>query len=179
MAILTGSDFSIFLNLPGILIVLGGTFAATMIKFPMSGIVSSLPIGLKAAFMNDKTDPRDFIYQAVAMSKRARKSGLVSLDGVKLKTSFFAKGVKLCADGRDLDYICMILTREMARSIQQEEMGAKVFAAIGESVPAFGMFGTLVGLVQMLANMSDPTTIGPAMAVAMLTTLYGVLSPTC
>ena len=109
------------------------------------------------------------------MSKRARKSGLVSLDGVKLKNHFFAQGVQLCADGRDLDYIRMILTREMARSIQQEELGAKVYAAIGEAAPAFGMFGTLVGLVQMLANMNDPTTIGPAMAVAMLTTLYGVL----
>jgi chemotaxis protein MotA len=68
-----------------------------------------------------------------------------------------------------------MLTREMARSIQQEETGAKVYAAIGEAAPAFGMFGTLVGLVQMLANMEDPATIGPAMAVAMLSTLYGVL----
>ena len=175
LAILTGSDFAIFLNLQGMLIVLGGTFAATMIKFPMSGFMTALPIGIKAAFTNDKTDPRDFIYQAVAMSKRARKSGLVSLDGVKLKNHFFAQGVQLCADGRDLDYISMMLTREMARSIQQEETGAKVYAAIGEAAPAFGMFGTLVGLVQMLANMEDPATIGPAMAVAMLSTLYGVL----
>jgi chemotaxis protein MotA len=174
-AILTGSDFNIFLNLPGILIVMGGTFAATMIKFPMAGFLSSLPVGIKAAFTNDRTNPREFIKQSIAMSKRARKSGLVSLDGVKLKNQFFAKGVQLCADGRDLDYIRMILTREMARTIQQEEQSAKVYAAIGDAAPAFGMFGTLVGLVQMLANMNDPTTIGPAMAVAMLTTLYGVL----
>jgi len=81
----------------------------------------------------------------------------------------------MCADGRDLDYIRKILTQEMAFTIQREEMGAKVFLALGEAAPAFGMFGTLVGLVQMLSNMRDPTTIGPAMAVALLTTLYGVL----
>jgi chemotaxis protein MotA len=69
----------------------------------------------------------------------------------------------------------MILARELARTIQQEEQSAKVYAAIGEAAPAFGMFRTLVGLVQMLANMNDPTTIGPAMAVAMLTKLYGIL----
>jgi chemotaxis protein MotA len=81
----------------------------------------------------------------------------------------------MVADGRDLDYIRKILTQDMALSIQREEMGARVFMAIGESAPAFGMFGTLVGLVQMLSSMSDPTTIGKAMAVALLTTLYGVL----
>ena len=81
----------------------------------------------------------------------------------------------MCADGRDLDYIRKILTQDMALSIQREEMGSRVFMAIGEAAPAFGMFGTLVGLVQMLSAMTDPTTIGKAMAVALLTTLYGVL----
>ena len=91
LAILTGSGFGIFLHLPGILIVMGGTFAATMIKFPMQGFLSSLPVGIKAAFTNDRTNLRDFIKRATAMSKRARKSGLVSLDGVKLKRSSLQK----------------------------------------------------------------------------------------
>ena len=175
LAILTGSDFTIFLNLPGFLIVVGGTFAATMIKFPLSGVFISMPVGLRAAFMNDREKPRDYITLAVRLIKKARKNGLISLEKEKIRNPFFRKGIQMCADGRDLDYIRKILTQEMAQSIQREEIGARVFQAIGEAAPAFGMFGTLVGLVQMLSNMKDPTTIGPAMAIALLTTLYGVL----
>ena len=175
LAIMTGSDLNIFLNLPGFLIVVGGTFAATMIKFPLSGVFISFPVGIMAAFTNEKERPRDFIKSAIRLSKQARKSGLLSLENVKIKNPFFRKGVRLCADGRDLDYIRKVLTQEMALSIQREEVGARVFLSMGDAAPAFGMFGTLVGLVQMLSNMKDPTTIGGAMAVALLTTLYGVL----
>lgn len=175
LAILTGSDITIFLNLPGILIVLGGTFAATMIKFPLSGVFISMPVGFKAAFTNEKERPRDFIRQAINFSKIARSKGLLALDKVSVRNPFFRKGLQMVADGRDLDYIRKILTQDMAFSIQREEMGSKVFMAIGEAAPAFGMFGTLVGLVQMLSSMTDPTTIGRSMAVALLTTLYGVL----
>ena len=176
-AISTGSDFLVFLNWPGFLIVIGGTFAATMIKFPMSGFFISMPVGFKAAFTNDKDDPRDYITIAMRLSKVARKRGLFAIEDAnrKIKNPFYRKGLQLVADGRDLDYIRKVLTQEMAKSIKREEMGAKVFNAIGDAAPAFGMFGTLVGLVQMLSNMKDPTTIGPAMAVALLTTLYGVL----
>lgn len=91
--------------------------------------------------------------------KKARKKGLVSLEKEKIRNPFYRKGIQLCADGRDLDYIRKILTQEMAQSIQREEVGARVFQAIGEAAPAFGMFGTLVGLVQMLSNMNDPSAI--------------------
>jgi chemotaxis protein MotA len=175
LAILTGSDFTIFFNLPGLLIVMGGTFAATLIKFPLSGIFVSIPIGLRAAFTVQKEKPRDYIRQAIQLVKRARKNGIQSLERNDLKNPFFKKGVQLCADGRELDYIRKILTQEMAMAIQREEVGGKIFRAIGDTAPAFGMFGTIVGLIQMLANMSDPSSIGPAMAVALLTTLYGVL----
>ena len=175
MAIMTGSDLNIFLNLPGFMIVVGGTFAATMIKFPLSGVFISMPVGIKAAFTNEKEKPRDYIKLAIRLSKQARKSGLLSLENAKIKNQFYRKGIQLCVDGRDLEYIRKVLTQEMALSIQREEVGARVFLALGEAAPAFGMFGTLVGLVQMLSNMNDPTTIGGAMAVALLTTLYGIL----
>ena len=175
LAIYTGSDLRIFINVPGLLIVLGGTFAATLIKFPLRGVFIAMPVGFAAAFTSDRERPRDYIVQAIKMSKKARKSGLLSLENVTIRNPFFRKGVQFCADGRDLDYIRKILTQEMAMSIQREETGARIFNAIGESAPAFGMFGTLVGLVQMLSSMSDPTAIGRAMAVALLTTLYGIL----
>ena len=175
LAIMTGSELTIFLNGPGILIVLGGTFAATMIKFPLSGVFIAMPVGIKAAFTNEKDRPRDFINQAIKLCKIARKKGMLALDNPRIKNHFFRRGVQMCADGRDLDYIRKVLSQEMALSIQREEVGSKVFHAIGEAAPAFGMFGTLVGLVQMLSNMTDPTSIGKSMAVALLTTLYGVL----
>lgn len=175
LAILTGSDLWIFLNLPGFLIVVGGTFAATLIKFPLSGMFVAFTVGIKAAFVNEHDNPRELIDLAIRLTKRARKSGLLSLERIKVANTFFKKGVQLCVDGRDAEFIRKMLTKEMDLAIMRQEVGEKVFAAIGDSAPAFGMFGTLVGLVQMLSNMSDPTTIGRAMAVALLTTLYGVL----
>ncbi len=175
LAIMTGSDLWIFLNLPGFLIVVGGTFAATLIKFPISGVFVAFFVGVKAAFVNEKETPREIIDLTMRLVKRARKSGLIGLEKIRVGNSFFRKGVQLCADGRDVDFIRKTMTREMELAIQRQEVGERVFRAIGDSAPAFGMVGTLVGLVQMLSNMSDPTTIGPAMAVALLTTLYGVL----
>lgn len=175
LAIMTGSDLWIFLNLPGFLIVLGGTFAATLIKFPISGVFVAFFVGIKAAFVNENETPREIIDLTMRLVKRARKSGLIGLEKIRAGNSFFRKGVQLCADGRDVDFIRKTMTREMELAIQRQEVGERVFRAIGDSAPAFGMVGTLVGLVQMLSNMSDPTTIGPAMAVALLTTLYGAL----
>ena len=175
LAIMTGSGLSIFLNLPGFLIVLGGTFAATLIKFPISGVFVAFFVGIKAAFVNERESPAEIIELTMRLVKRARKVGLVGLEKIRVRNNFFKKGVQLCADGRDADFIRKMMTREMELAIQRQETGEKVFRAIGESAPAFGMVGTLVGLVQMLSSMDDPTTIGRAMAVALLTTLYGVL----
>ncbi len=175
LAIMTGSGLSIFLNLPGILIVLGGTFAATLIKFPISGVFVAFFVGIRAAFVNERESPAEIIELTMRLVKRARKVGLVGLEKIRVRNNFFKKGVQLCADGRDVDFIRKMMTREMELAIQRQETGEQVFRAIGESAPAFGMVGTLVGLVQMLSSMDDPTTIGRAMAVALLTTLYGVL----
>lgn len=174
-AISTGSNLWIFLNWPGFLIVVGGTFAATMVKFPISGVFVALPIGFKAAFVNEKEGARDYIKQAMFISRRVRKSGHMAAEKAKVHNTFFKKGLQLVADGRDLDYIRKVMTQDMALANQHNEIGAKVFMSIAEFAPAFGMFGTLVGLIQMLSNMQDPTSIGRGMAVALLTTLYGVL----
>ena len=175
LAIMTGSELSIFLNLPGFLIVVGGTFAATLIKFPIAGVFVAFFVGTKAAFVNEKESPREIVDLTMRLVKRARKVGLLGLEKVRVRNTFFRKGVQLCVDGREADVIRKMMTREMELAIQRQEVGERVFRAIGESAPAFGMVGTLVGLVQMLSSMSDPTTIGRAMAVALLTTLYGVL----
>ena len=105
LAILTGSDFWIFLNLPGFLIVVGGTLAATMIKLPMPGIFIAFPVGLKATLTNEKDSPRDYIRNAIKLSKIRCEQSILALDQIKLRNPFYQQGVQLCPDGSDLPYI--------------------------------------------------------------------------
>jgi chemotaxis protein MotA len=174
-AILVGSDFWVFLNLPSILIVVGGTLAATFVKFPLQNVFSAFKIGASTALKNVQVDPRGLIDKALELSEIARKSGLLALESVEIENHFFKRGIKLCIDGHPLEVVRNALVRDMETSIHRHDEGARIFKAIGDSAPAFGMIGTLVGLVQMLSAMDDPKSIGPAMAVALLTTLYGAV----
>jgi chemotaxis protein MotA len=175
-AIFTGSDIWVFLNIPGFLIVIAGTMAATLIRYPMSGVLGAFMLGIRAAFTGSKdTKPQDLIDLSIDMAKSARKSGFLSLSKVSLPDPFLAHGVRMLVDGYSYDVIHTTLVKDMNNSIERHEEGERIFRAIGESAPAFGMIGTLVGLVQMLAGLDDPKTIGPAMAVALLTTLYGAV----
>ncbi len=174
-AILVGSDMWVFLNLPGFLIVIGGTFAATLIKFPLKTVSTAFRVGIHAAFVGDKDDPKSLIDLAIELARKSRKGGMLALEGADIDNRFFKKGIQLCVDGMAPEVVRKTLVGEMNQSIRRHEEGGKIFRAIGDSAPAFGMIGTLVGLVQMLSSLSDPAAIGPAMAVAMLTTLYGAL----
>ncbi|MDP6673990.1 MAG: MotA/TolQ/ExbB proton channel family protein [Gammaproteobacteria bacterium] len=173
LAIITGGDFSTFINVPGLLVVLGGTIAATMIKFSLSDCIYAFKIGLKQAFIDQSVDPEQLIEQIKDMANKARKDGLLALEDEDFTNVFLKKGVQLCVDGQQPEVVSKILSTEMEFSIQRMKLGSRIFSGIGEAAPAFGMVGTLVGLVQMLANMSDPSAIGPSMAVALLTTFYG------
>lgn len=175
LAIMSGSDLGIFLNLPGFLIVFGGTFAATLIRFPLHNVFIALKLGLKAAFLKAADDPRGVIDKALECVKVHRDKGVMALGKVEVGDNFFMKGLQLCADGYDYDIIRKTLSEDMEVTLQHHELGEKIFRAIADAAPAFGMIGTLVGLVQMLSNMSSPDALGPAMAIAMLTTLYGAL----
>lgn len=175
LAVLSGSNISAFINLPSILIVLGGTFAATLIKFPIGICFSSFGLAMRKAFWQEPEHPRDIIKLANKLASLARKDNLMALERQPIANPFFKKGIQLCVDGRKADFIRDVLTKEMDLSLERHQFGEKIFRAIGESAPAFGMIGTLVGLVQMLSDLKDPTSIGPAMAVALLTTLYGAL----
>ncbi|NQV46585.1 MAG: MotA/TolQ/ExbB proton channel family protein [Rhodospirillaceae bacterium] len=174
-AILVGSDLWIFLNLPGFLIVVGGTLAATFVKFPMKTVFSAFKTGLQAAFIGDKENPLELVELALDLSRKTRSGGMLALENVDIPNDFFQHGIQMAIDGMSPEVVRKSLTSEMNRIIRDHEEGGRIFRAIGDSAPAFGMIGTLVGLVQMLSNLSDPKAIGPAMAVAMLTTLYGAL----
>jgi len=173
-AVITGSDLNLFINLPSIMIVVGGTFAATLVKFPIKYLFSAFRVAA-SAFYESSDKPEDVIKQANELALLVRKGGVLAIDGHPISNSFFQKGAQLAIDGREPEFIKNVLEAEIALEIERHETGVKIFRAIGESAPAFGMIGTLIGLVQMLANMSDASSIGPAMAVALLTTLYGAL----
>lgn len=175
LAIITGGDFSTFVNVPGLLVVLGGTIASTLIKFSLADCLFALKLGIKQAFVDESSDPRELVEQIKDMANKARKDGLLALEDEDFSNVFLKKGVQLCVDGQQPELVQKVLAAEMENSIQRMQLGSRIYTAIGDAAPAFGMIGTLVGLVQMLANMSDPSSIGPSMAVALLTTLYGAL----
>lgn len=173
-AVILGGSAGVFVNVPGILIVIGGALAVTFIKFTMSDVLNSFAVTVKAfAFKLDP--PEEIIQRMVSYAKLAKKEGLIALDQEKPKDPYTAKALRYLADGYDEEIIEDMLNKDIRVTVQRHTVGQSVFKGMGSSAPAFGMIGTLIGLVQMLSSMSDPSSIGPSMAVALLTTLYGAL----
>ena len=173
-AIGMGGDFGLFVNMPSVLIVVGGTFMVTLMKITLGDFFRSFGVALKG-FFNKVEDPSKLIEEAVRLADVARKNGLLALENETVDNPFLQKGITLCVDGHDPTLIRKMLSEEVNQAIKRHEVGQTMWTSIGDMAPAMGMIGTLVGLVQMLANMSDPSSIGPAMAVALLTTLYGAV----
>ena len=177
-AIVTGGDVMLFVNVPSLLIVIGGTFGVTLMRVPLSDFLRSFGILLKA-FLNKKEDPTALIEDSVRLADVARKNGLLALEGEEIANPFMKKGITLCVDGHEPEFVNKMLQQEIRQMVSRNEIGQDMWKGVGDLAPAMGMIGTLVGLVQMLANMSDPASIGPAMAVALLTTLYGAMVANC
>ncbi len=173
-AIMIGGPFIIFVNVPSILVVVGGTLGATLMRVTLADFLGSFKVGMKG-FMYKMDKPANLIEEAVEMANIARKEGLLALEGREISNSFLEKGIGLCIDGHSPEIVNNLLSKDINLTIQRHTKGADMFKAMAVYAPAMGMIGTLIGLVQMLANMSDPAAIGPAMAVALLTTLYGAV----
>lgn len=173
-AILMGGEIGMFVNGPSIMIVIAGSLAVVLMKFPLSNMLGAFGIALKA-FIYKSQQPSEIIEQSLELANVARKEGLLGLENVEVKNEFLAKGITMVVDGNPPELVSKILTKEISLSIERNEIGLGIFKAIGDVAPAMGMIGTLIGLVQMMSNMSDPKSIGPAMAVALLTTLYGAV----
>lgn len=174
-AILLGGTLGQFIDIPSVLIVIGGGFSATLIRFTLGGIGGAIVTGGKVAFGNKSSNPRDMIEKITELADTARKSGPLGLENVEVDDPVLAKGVQFIADGYEPGFIRESMERERDLYIERLQEGKRFYKQLGDAAPAFGMIGTLVGLVQMLAAMDDPSAIGPAMAIALLTTLYGAL----
>ncbi len=169
-----GGPFIIFVNLPSIMVVVGGTFGATLMRVTLADFLGSFKVGMRA-FMYKMDQPMTLIEEAVEMATIARKEGLLALEGREISNPFLQRGIGLCIDGHSPEIVHKLLSKDINLTIERHTKGADMFKAMATYAPAMGMIGTLIGLVQMLSNMSDPAAIGPAMAVALLTTLYGAV----
>lgn len=173
-AMVMGGDVGIFVNPPSLLIVIGGSVLVVLMKFTLGQFLAAGKVAGKA-FMFKSVAPEDIIDEMVELADAARKGGLLSLEDKTVSTEFMQRGIQLLVDGHDPEVVKTLLNKEARLTYSRHEFGATIFSALGDVGPAMGMIGTLVGLVQMLSNMSDPKSIGPAMAVALLTTLYGAM----
>lgn len=175
-AMLMGSGISTFIHIPSMLIVVGGTFSATLINFPLPEIMKILSAAFKA-FKSDALDPLGPIPLMISAAETTRREGLLSLENSvdDIEDDFLKLGMRLIIDGTDPEEVRGILETELDCQEERHNRGQQLFLAMAKYAPGFGMIGTLVGLIALLKNMNDPSNIGPAMSVALITTFYGAV----
>ncbi len=171
-----GSPMSSFIDVGSIVIVIGGGIAATFVQYPLGDMLGIGKVFSKA-LKNPEFNTGQIIDKVIELANIARREGLLALEEAvdQVNDDFLKKGVMLIVDGTDPEMVKAILETELMNMTDRHSRGRGIFEALGALMPAFGMIGTLVGLVAMLQNLSDPSSIGPSMAVALLTTFYGSL----
>lgn len=174
MALLQSGGFMEFVDMPSVLLVCVGSVFVVLMKFTLSQFFTAFTTAGKA-FLFKSEQPEDLITQLVSMADVARKGGFLALEEQEITNPFMKKGIDLLVDGHDADVVRLTLQKDITLTDDRHTRGTGVFRAFADVAPALGMIGTLVGLVGMLSNMSDPDSIGPAMATALLTTLYGAV----
>ncbi len=175
-AILMGGPLSIFIDVPSVAIVVGGSIGVALINFPLADILGTVGV-VKKTILIKEPDTNKLIGQMLDFSAKARKGGILSLQDQidSIEDKFLVKALQMAVDGQEPSELKAILTTEVDNLAARHSYGSEILNTLGAIGPAMGMIGTLIGLVQMLQNMSDPAAIGPAMAVALLTTFYGAV----
>ncbi len=166
-----------FLSPASFAITIGGAVAATLISLPLDKVKGSVGV-VRNAFLTKTQEPKEMIKQLVSFAEVARRDGILALEesSKDVKDEFMVKGLQLAVDGADPELINTIMSTELENLSERHKVGRSVFEQLGKYAPAFGMVGTLVGLVALLKNLDDPSAVGPAMAVALITTLYGAVA---
>lgn len=174
--LLGGAGIGFYIHVPSILIVFGGAFAAAAIAFPISSIMKIPSVMLKTIF-SKPSRTNELIRILVSYAEVARRDGILSLESMtaEMDDEFIVRGVQMAVDGTDPELIETIMEAELENEILRHQQGKALLDTLGRYAPAFGMIGTLIGLIAMLSNMDDPSSIGAGMAAALLTTLYGAL----
>ena len=173
-AMVSSGGIGPFIDTPSMLIVIGGTFFAVMYRSTLPDFLASFGT-LAKVFLPGAKKHDELITRITELAGIARKDGMMALEGQEVPDKFFEKGLQMLVDGADETKLTEQLNREVKGMIRRHDNMKSVFQAWVDLAPAMGMIGTLIGLVAMLGNMADPKAIGPAMAVALLTTLYGAM----
>ncbi len=176
MAILQGGPLTMFFSIPSVLIVVGGTAGVAFVQYPYKDLLDAINVAKKTV-LHKEASINDMISQLMGFANKARKEGILALQSEmeKINDEFLVKAMQMAVDGQEPDTLRNMLITEIDYIQQRHEKGANIFISLGTISPAMGMVGTLIGLVQMLQTMDDPSKIGPAMAVALLTTFYGAV----
>ncbi len=175
-AILLGGPLTIFIDMPSMLIVFGGTLGCTLVHYPFKEVSSALTVA-KKTFLYQEIQINGLITQLMEFANKARKEGILALQGAIENSGddFLKKALQMAVDGQEPETLRSMLNTEIEYIQVRHGKGAEIFNSLAAYAPAMGMVGTLIGLVQMLQSMSDPSAIGPAMAVALITTFYGAI----
>ena len=176
LGIFGGGDPYSFINIPSLLITLGGTLAATMVSFSVDQIIGIFGV-VKNAFFFTRHSPEQLVGDIIEFAETARREGILTLESAMqdVDDAFLSLAIQLAIDGTEPETLQEILHTELDALEERHKSGARIFEHMGKLAPAFGMIGTLVGLVIMLKGLDNPEAIGPGMATALLTTFYGAL----
>ena len=176
-AMLSKGTVEMFMDPAGVAIVAGGTLAVALMSFPLKQVLAVTKV-IRHAFLTKSRDLPALIKELVKFAEVARRDGILSLENMTRdnENTFLVSGIQMAVDGTDPELIEQIMCSEVESVSERHLSGKAILENMGKYAPAFGMIGTLVGLVLMLANMDDPDAIGPGMAVALLTTLYGAMA---
>jgi chemotaxis protein MotA len=177
LPVLTGASPAMFFHIPSLLIVGGGTVSSTLIHFSLKQVLRIVPVVRKTLFCKLPA-PQELIQDMVNCSAIARRDGALALEQEIAKASdpFVVKSLQMIVDGQEADAIEEKLTAEIQCLQERHQEGRKLLEFMGAAAPAFGMIGTLMGLVSMLVSLSDPAGLGAGMAVALITTFYGAVA---
>jgi chemotaxis protein MotA len=175
-SILLGGSGTWFINYPSLMIVLGGTMGATLLAYPMKEVLGVFGV-VKNVFLYRNQSPGELIPMLTAFARKARQEGILSFESdlETISDPFLARGLQMAIDGMENQSIEEVLSTEILCIKERHRLGAEIFSTMGGFAPAVGMLGTIIGLVQMLMQMEDPSQIGAPMAVALLTTFYGTM----
>lgn len=169
-----GGSHALVFDPLAVTIVVGGSLSVLLIRHNIKNCYYAF-LDIKMMFRKVRQDQHELMIEIIDLAQKSRKDGLLSLEQVSVKNEFLKQGLQHLVDGLDSQTIRNILTKEMVMHLERQVKSQQIFRALGDIAPAMGMIGTVLGLVQMLSHLSDPSSIGPAMAVAMLTTLYGAM----
>ncbi len=174
--IFMGQGWQTFFDVASIVLVLGGTVAALLVGFSMNEMKQELP-GLKGFISFSDPDLASYVQDFSELSRTARRDGLLALDRsiAELEDEFMSFGLQMAVDGIEEEAITKLMNQKVREDLNQRNFIVRFFTLAGTYCPAFGMIGTLIGLIQMLQNLTDPSQIGAGMAVALITTFYGAL----